>query len=352
MEKPAVRRQNPWVLLAVLGVVGALAALARHPRPAARRGGAPRSPLPVRLAVAPAGSHAGGRGRPPVNKTAAAHAVLLLPDRRLRRARRPRRRRAAQRPVPHRLRAQELTVSPVPGTGNRYAPFALDFGDRFDRHDGVPDRLPHRRHERGRPRRPLRRLLGPPAAAAAAPRAGRISSPRAPLSMASLRSRELVPDLAPALVDRHRDVRGRRRRRPPGHRRRQLLRRRLRDHRRQLEPAVRDERRLLAGAQRRDEPDLPPRPAAQSGEAPARSTAMPATSSRATASAAGRWRSAPADLDRDGLSELYIANDFGPDQLLWNRSRPGAVRARGAPRRDGLLPFPSRWSSGTTRSRA
>ena len=31
------------------------------------------------------------------------------------------------------------------------------------------------------------------------------------------------------------------------------------------------------------------------------------------------------DLDRDGLSELYIANDFGPDSLLWNRSRPGKV---------------------------
>jgi hypothetical protein len=33
-----------------------------------------------------------------------------------------------------------------------------------------------------------------------------------------------------------------------------------------------------------------------------------------------------ADLDRDGLSDLYIANDFGPDQLLWNRSRPGEVK--------------------------
>jgi hypothetical protein len=33
-----------------------------------------------------------------------------------------------------------------------------------------------------------------------------------------------------------------------------------------------------------------------------------------------------ADLDRDGLSDLYIANDFGPDQLLLNRSQPGAVK--------------------------
>jgi hypothetical protein len=32
-----------------------------------------------------------------------------------------------------------------------------------------------------------------------------------------------------------------------------------------------------------------------------------------------------ADLDGDALPELYVANDFGPDQLLWNRSRPGRV---------------------------
>jgi hypothetical protein len=32
-----------------------------------------------------------------------------------------------------------------------------------------------------------------------------------------------------------------------------------------------------------------------------------------------------ADLDGDGLPELYIANDFGPDRLLYNRSSPGKV---------------------------
>ncbi|HEX6747360.1 MAG TPA: CRTAC1 family protein [Longimicrobium sp.] len=33
-----------------------------------------------------------------------------------------------------------------------------------------------------------------------------------------------------------------------------------------------------------------------------------------------------ADLDGDGLPELYLANDFGPDRLLHNRSRPGHPR--------------------------
>lgn len=33
-----------------------------------------------------------------------------------------------------------------------------------------------------------------------------------------------------------------------------------------------------------------------------------------------------ADLDGDLLPELYVANDFGPDRLLYNRSSPGALR--------------------------
>jgi hypothetical protein len=31
----------------------------------------------------------------------------------------------------------------------------------------------------------------------------------------------------------------------------------------------------------------------------------------------------PVDLDDDLLPEIYIANDFGPDRLLHNRSTPG-----------------------------
>ncbi len=32
------------------------------------------------------------------------------------------------------------------------------------------------------------------------------------------------------------------------------------------------------------------------------------------------------DLDGDLLPELYVAHDFGPDRLFWNRSKPGQVR--------------------------
>lgn len=35
---------------------------------------------------------------------------------------------------------------------------------------------------------------------------------------------------------------------------------------------------------------------------------------------------AAADLDNDMLPEIYLANDFGPDRLLYNRSSPGHLR--------------------------
>lgn len=35
---------------------------------------------------------------------------------------------------------------------------------------------------------------------------------------------------------------------------------------------------------------------------------------------------ASTDLDGDQLPELYIANDFGPDELMYNRSTPGHIR--------------------------
>src|SRR6202035_3796031 len=44
--------------------------------------------------------------------------------------------------------------------------------------------------------------------------------------------------------------------------------------------------------------------------------------------AANGWTLAigAADLDGDGLPEVYISNDFGPDRLLHNRSKPGELR--------------------------
>lgn len=37
---------------------------------------------------------------------------------------------------------------------------------------------------------------------------------------------------------------------------------------------------------------------------------------------------AAADLDGDGLADLYLANDFGPDRLLLNQSTPGHLKFR------------------------
>jgi hypothetical protein len=47
-----------------------------------------------------------------------------------------------------------------------------------------------------------------------------------------------------------------------------------------------------------------------------------------TAGQAHSWTLATGaqDLDGDGLPELYVANDFGPDYLLRNVSRPGDIR--------------------------
>jgi enediyne biosynthesis protein E4 len=46
------------------------------------------------------------------------------------------------------------------------------------------------------------------------------------------------------------------------------------------------------------------------------------------AAARGGWSLAASatDVDGDGLPELYIGNDFGPDRLLYNRSTPGQVK--------------------------
>lgn len=52
------------------------------------------------------------------------------------------------------------------------------------------------------------------------------------------------------------------------------------------------------------------------------------SSSALTDTQSRRWTLATGaqDLDGDGLPELYVANDFGPDYLLHNLSQPGEIR--------------------------
>lgn len=47
-----------------------------------------------------------------------------------------------------------------------------------------------------------------------------------------------------------------------------------------------------------------------------------------TGDAKGGWSLAASatDIDSDGLPELYIGNDFGPDRLLYNKSTPGNIQ--------------------------
>ncbi|MFW2541014.1 CRTAC1 family protein [Primorskyibacter sp. 2E107] len=58
-----------------------------------------------------------------------------------------------------------------------------------------------------------------------------------------------------------------------------------------------------------------------------------------TAQMANGWTlaMAAADLTGDGLPELYVGNDFGPDRMLVNRSRPGAPGFESVTARRGLM---------------
>lgn len=61
----------------------------------------------------------------------------------------------------------------------------------------------------------------------------------------------------------------------------------------------------------------------EGGESPAVAFADASTALDPTLATAWTLAVGAADLDRDLLPELYFANDFGPDHLLHNRSRPG-----------------------------
>ncbi len=220
------------------------------------------------------------------------------------------------------VRTKTAMVRPVPGTGNRYAPFALDFGKLFDRVTEYPSvcRIADMNEDGladlfvafyGRP--PLLLLRRAPADLAR----------NAPLSMASFSVVELVPGLNQrwwTATATFADIDG------DGH------------------------QDIVVGNYYPDGAEL------TSGDTPFEmnndfSRARNGGTSRiflyvhseSSAAPTVRYRDAgdvfpdngghawtlavgAADLDRDGLSDLYIANDFGPDELLWNRSQPGVVK--------------------------
>jgi hypothetical protein len=325
MKQP-MTRYRPWpVVLTVFAVAGTLAAFARLPGPPA--GEAARLAARFKFAwqrLPPAPMPAGGAVFG-ANKTAThmqfyfyqigASAALgdLDGD-----------------GLPNDLcltdpRTKTVTVMPVPGTGDRYRPFVLDAGPLVDRvtehpsvcriadmnEDGLADLFVA---YWGRP--PLLFLRRAPAGL----------QPGAPLSMASFKVVELVPGagaqrwwtstatFADIDGDGHQDIvvgnyypdgaelTDARSDRPFE----------MNDTFSRARNGGTSRIFLYAGGESGPEPSVRYRDAGP---------VIPNGGSRAWTLAIGA-----ADLDRKGLSDLYIANDFGADQLLWNRSWPGHVK--------------------------
>lgn len=320
-EKKIQRKQNIQVIFAVLGVVGVLGILARLPSvPAAEvRALATRfrfatqklPPVPIPQGVVY-----------PVNKTAAHMQFyfyqvgesaalgdldgdglpndLCLTD----------------------VRAKTAMVQPVPGTGNRYQPFVLNFGKYFDQvrewpsvcriadmnEDGLEDLF---LAFYGRP--PLLLLRRD---------SGDLKT-AGPISMDSFTVMELAPGLAQRWWtatatfadidgDGHQDI---------------IIGNYYPDGAELTDTDIPFEMNNDFSRSRNGGKDrifLHAR--TESGAAPQvlyrdAGDVFPNNGAYAWTLAVGA-----ADLDGDGLSDLYVANDFGPDQLLLNRSQPGAVR--------------------------
>jgi hypothetical protein len=318
-----MRHQNVWVVLTVLSVVGVLAVLARPPAPPADEAARLAARFKFAWQTLPAAPMPAGGVVHDVNKTvkhlqfyyyqlggsAALGDLdgdglpndLCLTD----------------------IRAKTLTVSPVPNTGDRYPAFVLDAGERIDRRTEHPSvcRIADMNEDGladlfvafwGRP--PLLLLR----------RASAGLQPAAPLAMASFAVAELVADprqrwwsttatFTDVDGDGHQDI---------------LLGNYYADGS-ELTDATSDRpfemNDTYSRARNGGKSRIFLHVRGVAGASPAAlyrdaGDVIPGDGERAWTLAVGA-----ADLDRDGLSEIYIANDFGPDQLLWNRSRPGAV---------------------------
>ncbi|HWE49968.1 MAG TPA: VCBS repeat-containing protein [Bryobacteraceae bacterium] len=222
------------------------------------------------------------------------------------------------------VRAKSITVAPAPGTGNRYPRFSLEFGPAFDRVTEYPSlcRIADMNEDGladifvafwGRPPMLLLR------------RAPEDLKPGAPLSMASFKVVELVPGLSErwwSSTATFADIDG------DGHQ--DIVMGNYFADGNELTDANSDKpvemNEDFTRARNGGKSRIFLYAGSKSGADP--SVVYKEVANPFPGDGAHAWTLAvgAADLDRDGLSDLYIANDFGPDELLWNHSTPGHVQ--------------------------
>lgn len=218
-------------------------------------------------------------------------------------------------------RTDQVIVAPVPGTGDRYKPFALDFGALFDRRTMAPmGCLPGDLDEDGRidlvvyfaGRTPVLFLSRPSAAG------GDRLGPGNFIPVDIIPGNQIWVTGSATLADLDGD----------GHLELIVV-NYLADGSALLDPEARTPiympdsfTRAFNGGGARIYRCLPR--GRDGGRAVACTEvvdALPADLPKGWGLAVGAY-----DLDGDLLPELYLANDFGPDRLLWNRSTPGHIR--------------------------